>query len=183
LGADIPSPTDYRAGVGIVLCNPRGLIFNGKRRDRREPPWQMPQGGMQNDESPAQAVLREIKEELGIDAVTLVESRPDWLCYDYPNASTSRRAVNYRGQRHLWFLLRYDGSDRDITLDSPHGEFADWRWSTPAEIIDGVIAFKQPVYRQVMRYFAPAILRMSVVESADKAKPPARRPHLRRIGM
>jgi len=183
LSADVNSPTDYRAGVGIVLCNSRGLIFSGKRRDRRDPPWQMPQGGVQDGELPADAVMREIKEEIGTDRVTLIEFRPDWLSYDYPDANTSRRAVNFRGQRHLWFLLRFDGQDKEIHLDTPHGEFCDWRWSTPAEVIDRVVGFKQPVYRQVMRYFAPTIMRMSVIEPIRLPKATVRRPRQRRLAV
>jgi len=183
LSADVHSPTDYRAGVGIVLCNAQGRILIGKRRDRRDPPWQMPQGGVQENETPAQAVIREIKEELGTDRVTLIEFRPDWLTYDYPDASTSRRAVNFKGQRHLWFLMRFDGRDDEIKLDSPHGEFDDWRWSTPAEVIERVVDFKQPVYRQVMRYFAPTISRMALTLPAKAAKLPPRRPRQRRLAV
>lgn len=179
--ADLNSPTDYRAGVGVVLVNPRGLIFTGKRRDQRDPPWQMPQGGILPDEMPAQAVKREIKEELGVDAVTLIEFRPDWLSYDYPDANTSRRAQNFRGQRHLWFLLRYDGDDRDVKIDTPHGEFIEWRWSLPEEVVDRVISFKQPIYRQVLRYFAPAIGRLALDDAAGQIKTPQRRSRQNRI--
>jgi putative (di)nucleoside polyphosphate hydrolase len=183
LSADVSSQTDYRAGVGIVLCNPRGLIFTGKRRDRRDPPWQMPQGGVQEGETPAQAAMREIGEEIGTDRITLVEFRPDWLSYDYPDAHTSRRAVNFRGQRHLWFLARFDGHDKEIRIDTPHGEFDDWRWSTPAEVIERVVGFKQPVYRQVMRYFAPTIMRISVIEPIRAKKTPLRRSRQRRLAV
>jgi len=180
LSADIRNPSEYRSGVGIVLCNPRGLIFNGKRRDRRDPPWQMPQGGIQAGETPEQAALRELGEELGIADVTLVERSNEWTYYDYPDAATSRRAVNFRGQRHLWFLLRYDGDDDAIKIDAPHGEFIDWRWRSAAETVDRVIGFKQAVYRQVMRHFADAIDRIGAGASADQTwSGPLR---LRRIG-
>ena len=161
MSAELSSPSEYRSGVGIVLVNPKGLIFLGKRRDHRDPPWQMPQGGIQADELPMQAVLREIQEELGVTRVSMLELRPDWLGYDYPDVATSKRAVNYRGQRHLWFLMRYDGQDHEIRLDSPHGEFSDWRWAPASEVIDHVVSFKQPVYRQVLRFFAPTIQQLA----------------------
>ena len=155
------SPSDYRAGVGIVLVNSRGLVFSGRRRDNRDHPWQMPQGGLQDGETPRQATLREVREELGTDAVTVLEFRPDWLHYDYPAPDSSRRAALYRGQRHLWYLLRFDGTDSDIDIEGESGEFSAWRGNTPAQIIDEAVSFKQPAYRQVMRYFAPALMSLS----------------------
>jgi len=151
------SPSDYRAGVGIVLVNACGQVFSGRRRDNRPHPWQMPQGGLQEGETPRQAVLREVLEELGTEAVTILEFRPDWLYYDYPAPESSKRATLYRGQRHLWYLLRFDGSDADIDIGGTSGEFSEWRWSSPAQIIDEAVSFKQAAYRQVLRYFAPAL--------------------------
>ncbi len=155
------SPSDYRAGVGIVLVNPHGLVFSGRRRDNRAQPWQMPQGGLQDGETPRQAVLREVQEELGTEAVSIIEFRPDWLYYDYPAPESSRRAALYRGQRHLWYLLRFEGTDSDIRIEGENGEFAEWRWNTPAHIIDEAVPFKQPAYRQVMRYFAPSLISLA----------------------
>jgi len=155
------SPSDYRAGVGIVLVNSHGLVFSGRRRDNRDHPWQMPQGGLLDGENPRHAVFREVREELGTDAVTILEFRPDWLCYDYPAPESSRRATLYRGQRHLWYLLRFDGADAQIDIEGAGGEFSAWRWNTPAQIIDEAVSFKQPAYRQVMRYFAPSLMSLS----------------------
>ncbi len=155
------SPSDYRAGVGIVLVNAHGLVFSGRRRDNRDHPWQMPQGGLQEGETPRQAALREVREELGTESVNILEFRPDWLYYDYPAPESSRRATLFRGQRHLWYLLRFYGSDADIEIEGADGEFSEWRWNTPAQIIDEAVSFKQPAYRQVMRYFAPALMSLS----------------------
>jgi len=155
------SPSDYRAGVGIVLVNSLGLVFSGRRRDDRDHPWQMPQGGLQEGETPRQAVLREVREEIGTEAVSVLEFRPDWLYYDYPAPESSKRATLYRGQRHLWYLLRFEGGDSDIDIGGANGEFSAWRWSSPAQIIEEAVAFKQPAYRQVMRYFAPALMSLA----------------------
>lgn len=155
------SPSDYRAGVGIVLVNACGQVFSGRRRDNRAHPWQMPQGGLQEGETPRQAALREVHEELGTDAVAVLEFRPDWLYYDYPAPESSKRATLYRGQRHLWYLLRFEGLDGSIDIAGSNGEFAEWRWSSPSQIIDEAVPFKQPAYRQVMRYFAPALMSLA----------------------
>ena len=154
-------PSDYRAGVGIVLVNARGLVFSGKRRDNRDHPWQMPQGGLMDGETPSQAVYREAREELGTDTVSILEFRPDWLYYDYPAPEASRRAMLYRGQRHLWYLLAFEGHDNDIQIEGADGEFSEWRWASPAQIVDEAVSFKQAAYRQVMRYFAPSLMSLS----------------------
>ena len=165
LSSALQSPTAYRAGVGIVLVNPHGLVFIGRRSDNRDFPWQMPQGGLQDGETPEQGARREVWEELGIEAVTVIERRTDWLSYDYPENFTSRRAARYRGQRHRWFLLRFDGEDGAIRFDGAHPEFSAWRWTTPAEAIALVVPFKQMVYRKVLRSFAPAISAMALRQS------------------
>lgn len=158
-------PHHYRPGVGIVLLNSQGLVFHGKRRDQRDPPWQLPQGGIDERELPLQAALREIREELGLDRASFIEFRPDWLAYDYPDRSISSRAALFRGQRHLWFLLGYDGDDRDIDIFGKHGEFSEWRWSRPADIINSVIDFKRPSYRKIFQYFSPSIQRVAMTGS------------------
>lgn len=161
-------PTTYRSGIGIVLINARGLVFAGHRQDGRDPPWQMPQGGMQPGEAPERAAYRELKEELGIDRAAIVAACPQWLCYDYPKATSTKRALLFRGQRHKWFLMRFTGRDEDIAVDTEHAEFSAWRWMTPDEIVANVIGFKQDVYRVVMQQFSPFL----GVAKAKKPAPP-----------
>jgi putative (di)nucleoside polyphosphate hydrolase len=146
-------PMGYRSGVGIVLVNAENRVFAGHRRDAREPPWQMPQGGIEPGETPEQAARRELQEELGTAKATVVQVHPVWLSYDYPNATSTRRAQHYRGQRHKWFLFRFTGQDRDITLNPCHPEFSSWRWMSPAELIAQVVPFKRGVYRAALSHF------------------------------
>jgi putative (di)nucleoside polyphosphate hydrolase len=114
----------------------------------------MPQGGMQPGESPEQAALRELSEELGTQKVVIVDSCPHWLHYDYPNPTSTRRAQMFRGQRHKWFLLRFTGTDGDITVNTRHAEFSTWRWMPPDEVIASVISFKRDIYRAVLGHFS-----------------------------
>jgi putative (di)nucleoside polyphosphate hydrolase len=143
----------YRTGVGLVLRNSEGLVFAGRRKDGRESPWQMPQGGLQPGEKPPQAVMREAKEELGTAKMHIVGCIPRLLRYDYPVAFASKRASSFRGQEHYWFLLQFDGTGSDIELRGPHAEFDRWQWLTPATIIERAVAFKRPIYRMVMSAF------------------------------
>ena len=56
--ADFIDAQGFRANVGIVLIRDGGEVFLGSRSDGRG--WQFPQGGVQRDESPEQALFREL---------------------------------------------------------------------------------------------------------------------------
>ncbi len=116
----------------------------------------MPQGGIDGDEDPATAVLRELREEIGTDAATILAEHPDWLTYDLP-ADIAQAAFRgrYRGQRQKWFALRFDGADSDIALDRhSHPEFVAWRWAALSELPGLAVAFKRPIYEILSVDFA-----------------------------
>lgn len=145
----------YREGVGIVLVNARKLVFVARRIDTKQA-WQMPQGGIDAGEAPQAAARRELEEETGVISATVMAQTPDWLSYDLPAHLAARRwQGRYRGQRQLWFAMRFDGSDDEIDLDrGRHPEFDAWRWAAPAAVMAGAVDFKRDLYRQVLRQFA-----------------------------
>lgn len=146
----------YRACVGVVLVNPQGLIFTGERIDTPGA-WQMPQGGIDDGETPEVAALRELEEETGVPStlVTVGAEHPDWVLYDLPDHLIGKLwKGRYRGQTQKWFLLRFHGSDADIDIAKNDKEFARWRWSTPEEVICDIVPFKRAVYEKVMAGFA-----------------------------
>ncbi len=148
----------YRPNVGAALFNRQGRVFIGRRADQPAgmETWQMPQGGIDDGEDPAAAVLRELEEEVGTARASILAEHPDWLTYDLP-PEMARRALGgrYRGQRQKWFALRFDGTDADIVLDrDAHPEFSAWRWAELAELPALVVGFKRAVYESVVREFA-----------------------------
>ncbi|HVZ99700.1 MAG TPA: RNA pyrophosphohydrolase [Caulobacterales bacterium] len=151
-------PKLYRANVGLALFHREGLVFLGKRAGTDGPyQWQMPQGGVDKDETPMQAALRELEEEAGVapQLVELLEETPDWFYYDFPadvRAGMKTRG-KFLGQRQKWFALRFKGRDADIRLDTHSPEFVDWRWA-PLETAPGlVIPFKRATYEEVAQRF------------------------------
>lgn len=148
-------PPGYRKGVGIVLLNRDGLVFVAQRIDTPGEAWQMPQGGIDRDEAPRAAALRELKEEIGTDrAEVLAESR-DWLAYDLPPKLGAKVwKGRYKGQCQKWFVLRFLGDDGDIDLDGDSPEFSAWRWVPAGQLPDMIVAFKRPLYRAILAEFA-----------------------------
>jgi putative (di)nucleoside polyphosphate hydrolase len=154
--ADDPSKLPYRPCVGVMLINPEGLIFAGRRIDGATEAWQMPQGGIDAGETPGQAALRELQEETGItaDLVQRVAKTHHWLTYDLPPDLLGKVwGGKYRGQRQKWFLYRFTGRDDQIGIDTEHPEFSAWKWIGAEEMLAAIVPFKREVYGKVVESF------------------------------
>lgn len=153
----------YRQCVGIVLVNPDGLVWVGKRiskwaGDASEHRWQMPQGGIDDGETPAEAAFRELEEETGTSNAEVLAESSNWLTYDLPDEMLgSALKGKYRGQKQKWFVMRFLGNDNDIDISERSGhkaEFSHWRWAPLETVVDEVVPFKQNVYRKLAEEFS-----------------------------
>lgn len=152
----------YRACVGIVLFNAAGLVWMGRRIGGVDGSryltsrWQCPQGGIDAEETPRAAALRELHEETGIRSVLIIEEMAEWLSYDFPpeiRVDTMRGA--YRGQRQKWFAMRFLGDDGEIDLNcGVKAEFDAWNWLPLSEATELVVGFKRRVYSRLIEAFA-----------------------------
>ncbi|SDU47831.1 RNA pyrophosphohydrolase [Stappia sp. ES.058] len=152
----------YRPCVGIMLLNPAGRVWIGKRHPDtgadETHAWQMPQGGVDRGETPLEAARRELYEETSIRSASLIAEAPNWVSYDYPPEVTkNRRTMRYRGQTQKWFAFRFEGQEAEIDiLNPPDGhnpEFCEWRWARASELAGLVIPFKRPTYEAVIDTF------------------------------
>ena len=151
----------YRPNVGAVLFNGDGRIFVARRADlpNAEGPaggWQLPQGGIDADEDPRTAVIRELAEEIGTDKAEIIGEHAEWLSYDLPpHLLGVALGGRYRGQTQRWFALRFLGEDADIRLDlDPHPEFDAWRWARLEELPEMAVGFKRAIYDVLAVSFA-----------------------------
>jgi putative (di)nucleoside polyphosphate hydrolase len=160
-----PASLPYRPCVGIMVLNQAGLIWVGQRTDApgdaegRGTWWQMPQGGIDENEDPKQAALRELSEETAIRSVEIIAETQEWLTYDLPPHLLGKAwGGRYRGQRQKWFAVRFLGDESEIDLGepgTPHAEFMTWKWCAPEELPAAIVPFKRDVYVELLRLFAP----------------------------
>jgi putative (di)nucleoside polyphosphate hydrolase len=147
----------YRPCVGMLLLNAEGKVFVGRRIDTAKEAdniWQMPQGGIDKGETPAQAALRELREEIGTDKAEILAESRHWLRYDLPDHLVGKVwKGRYRGQKQRWFALRFLGEDSDIDLATEHPEFDAWQWVALEDVPGLVIPFKRDTYRAVVSEF------------------------------
>ncbi len=144
----------YRPAVGVMLINRDGGVFVGRRIDQTVEGWQMPQGGIDEGETPEQAVMRELKEEVGTDKAEIIRAHPDWLSYDLPpHLIGVALHGKYRGQKQKWFALRFTGENKDVDLATHEPEFATWRWVAMEDLPQMIVAFKRDTYNKVIAAF------------------------------
>lgn len=149
------SKPNFRAGVVIVVQRADGQVLAFERLDTAGA-WQLPQGGIDNDETPIGAAWREMAEETGLnpESVELTREHPNWTVYAWPNGdarSDGGVALSGRlGQAHRWFF--FAPLDETKIRPQPDGrEFRAWRWMSVDDLIRGIVEFRRVPYEQVLR--------------------------------
>jgi len=138
-----------------MLLNRAGEVFVGRRIDMPVlPAWQMPQGGVDPGETPFQAALRELREEIGTNKAEFLAESQGWLKYDLSfELSRGVWGGRYRGQPQKWFAMRFTGNDSDINLATEHPEFDAWKWISPERLPDVIVPFKRQLYIDILGEF------------------------------
>ena len=139
-----------RIGVGIVLLNNKNNIFVGKRLDNPGNYWQMPQGGVDNNENFFEAAKRELEEETSIKSIRLIKELDSWLQYELPkNLLGKIWEGKFRGQKQKWFIMKFIGNESEINIKTITPEFSEWKWIKPINLTDFVVDFKFNVYNKI----------------------------------
>ena len=145
----------YRKGVGAVIVNDQNLIFVANRIDAPSS-WQLPQGGIDDNESEKDAILRELLEEIGTNDVEILRQTKDWLRYDLPEDLREKMASywgkNCVGQEQIWYLCKTKDTFA-IDLKTQHPEFLGYQWVNPQFVLENIIEFKKDLYLKILKEF------------------------------
>ena len=139
-----------RLGVGIALLNKENKVFVGKRIDNPKNFWQMPQGGIDENESYLRAAKRELLEETGIKNIKVIKELNYWLEYDLPkNLLGKIWNGKYRGQKQKWFIMKFIGNDKEININTKNPEFLEWKWLEKSDLPNVAVDFKVKIYNKI----------------------------------
>ncbi len=143
----------FRNGVGIALLNEKNQVFVAKRIDNAKNFWQMPQGGVDEGENYFEAALRELKEETSIVSVSLIKEIEGHISYELPDYLLGIIwKGKYKGQTQKWYIMRFNGDENEININTAKPEFFEWKWININDLTKVVVHFKLEVYRRVQSH-------------------------------
>jgi putative (di)nucleoside polyphosphate hydrolase len=146
----------YRSGVGIVLINSERRIFVGKRIDNNSDAWQMPQGGIDEEEDEDFAMFRELKEETGVckEHVEIIAKSQNYFYYNLPYKLQKKFwGGKYLGQKQRWYLARFLSDDSKVDVATEEPEFCEWKWVDKNDVVSKIVSFKRELYEEVINEF------------------------------
>ncbi len=138
-----------------MMLNDENKILVGKRIDHPSGHWQMPQGGIDENEKPEEAVWREMREEIGTNKADLIKISEQWISYNIPSETLSTLPWGnlYVGQIQKWFAFRFKGEEIDINVGTENPEFSEWKWSHHNLLVENIVPFKRVVYEKILEEF------------------------------
>ena len=147
--------SQYRRCVGMMILNNVKEILVGRRLDHPSGFWQMPQGGIDDNENPEEAVWREMMEEIGTNKAKLLKISTQWINYNIPpeTLKTLPWGHKYIGQTQKWFAFQFIGEESDINVGTVNPEFSEWKWTKMNLIMDSIVPFKRNVYSKILEEF------------------------------
>ena len=139
----------------MMILNNAKEILVGRRLDHPSGFWQMPQGGIDENENPEEAVWREMMEEIGTNKAKLLKISSQWINYDIPSETlkTLPWGHKYIGQTQKWFAFQFTGEENDINVGTVNPEFSEWKWTKINLIVDEIVPFKRDVYSTILKEF------------------------------
>jgi putative (di)nucleoside polyphosphate hydrolase len=145
---------NFRPNVAAIILSSKYPskceIFIASRTDI-ENAWQFPQGGIDEGETPKEALFRELEEEIGTRDVEIIAEYPTWVSYEFPPV-IAQKMYPYDGQKQKYYLVKLNkGAKININTEIP--EFSDYKFVPTEKIYDYITFFKRTVYRQVLKYF------------------------------
>ena len=144
----------------MMILNHQKKILVGRRIDHPSGYWQMPQGGIDENENPEEAVWREMLEEIGTNNAEIIKISNKWVRYKIPKKTlnTLPWGEKYIGQKQKWFVFKFIGKDSDININTKNPEFSEWKWTKIESIVNNIVPFKRDVYSTVLEEFKDILI-------------------------
>ena len=140
-----------RIGVGAIVLNNEDKVFVGKRKDNPIDKWQMPQGGVEENEKYIDAMKRELCEETSVTSIKILKEFDEWLEYELPeNLLGIIWKGKFRGQKQKWFISKFTGNESEININTDHPEFIEWKWVSMNELPNIIVDFKKDIYKKIL---------------------------------
>ena len=141
-----------RIGVGVILLNNKNQVFVGKRKDNPGDRWQMPQGGVEDNEDFITAMKRELYEETNIKNIKVLKEIEKIYEYELPNNLIGIIwKGKFRGQKQKWFITKFIGKESEINLNTKHPEFIEWKWIDVEMLPNVIVEFKKNLYTNLLK--------------------------------
>tara|TARA_B100001063_G_C16721234_1_gene533686 strand:+ start:337 stop:807 length:471 start_codon:yes stop_codon:yes gene_type:complete len=141
-----------RTGVGIIVLNSVNKVFVAKRKDNPINKWQMPQGGVDDNESLQNAMRRELIEETSIKTIKIIKEIDHWFEYQLPKKLIGIIwKGKYKGQKQKWFVVKFIGNDKEININTKNPEFIEWKWIDFKELPNVIVDFKKHIYEDLVK--------------------------------
>ena len=138
-----------------MILNNNNDILVGRRLDHPSGYWQMPQGGIDDNENPEEAVWREMMEEIGTNKAKLYKTSNQWIKYEIPKETLDHLPWGkiYIGQTQKWFMFKFLGKDKDINVETQDPEFSEWKWMNYNDLVKNAVPFKKNIYQKILNEF------------------------------
>ncbi len=145
----------YRPNVAAIIFSSKYpfecKVFIANRNDYKNDVWQFPQGGIDEGETPKEALFRELKEEIGTNEIEVITEYPKWLSYDFPPKAKGKM-YPFDGQTQKYFLVKLKKGAK-INLATKKPEFKEYRFVEAKDVLDRVGDMKKAIYKEVLTYF------------------------------
>mgnify|MGYP000861666249 CR=1 FL=1 len=142
----------YRQNVAAVVINHDKQVLVCKRNVPQEH-WQFPQGGVDENESEEQGLLRELQEELGSTKFSLLYKSKHLYRFEWPK--NQLRNDGLIGQEQRYYLVLFWGVDSELNLEKR--SLTDFKWIPIEDVIDTVFPTRRQIYEAVLKEFIPVI--------------------------
>lgn len=158
--------------VGCII-NKNGEVLLVKRVDVPGH-WQLPQGGREPGESSAEAVMREMSEEVGLINLHIIgQTKKNVYKYRWPKKIStldsttvaSRLYHGYAGQSATVFYLKFNGAPEAVKIDQR--EISAFKWVPLNKLLQSV----HPVRRSLVKIILQDLRRLALDKINNHARP------------